>query len=37
MEGLPEKTFTEKPFDDITQNKIHFLAQTKQTRETHGP
>ena len=26
MEGLPKKTFTEKPFDDIRQNKIHFLA-----------
>ena len=24
MEGLPEKAFTEKPFDDIRQNEINF-------------
>ena len=37
MEGLPKMTFTEKPFDDFRQNKIHFLAWTKQPRETHCP
>ena len=26
MEVLPKKTFTEGPFDDIRQNKMHFIA-----------
>ena len=26
FEGLPKMTFTEKPFDDFRQNKIHFLV-----------
>ena len=35
MEGLPKKTFTEKPFDDIRQKKpktLIFALRTKQRK-----
>ena len=35
--GLPKLTFTVKPFEDFRQNKLQFLALSKQPPETHGP
>ena len=37
MKQLPKMSFTQKQFDNFRQIKLHFLAQTKQPRETHGP